>query len=200
MKYIVSRYNHKIGWLKDYTDDVVLYDRSPEPMEGSIVMPNIGTDLWDKFTYIIDNYDNLPEVAVYTKANLFDYLKPREFDKICNNTTFTPILSQEHRTYSDERGIVCFYKDGIYWERNDMWYLNQFPPRSKESALELMDLLGLGDLAYIPFAPGSGYILPRENILKHSKEFYIKLRSFLEWTIYPGEAQVLERGLYNLWK
>jgi hypothetical protein len=55
-------------------------------------------------------------------------------------------------------------------------------------------------MEYLPFAPGSNYILPKENILKHSKDHYQKLRSFLEWDVYPGEAQILERGLYTLWK
>ena len=91
MKWILSRYNHKIAYLKDYTDDYVVYDRSPEPLPNTIVVPNIGSDLYDKFTFIIDNYDNLPDVAIYTKANLFDYIKPREFEKIKDNKVFTPI-------------------------------------------------------------------------------------------------------------
>ncbi len=53
---------------------------------------------------------------------------------------------------------------------------------------------------YNAFAPGSNYILTRENILKHPKEFYVKLRSFLDWEVYPGDAQLLERNLYYLWK
>ncbi len=105
MKYIISRFNHDISWIKDYTDDYVLYDRSFEPAEGAIVVPNIGSDLYDKFTYIIDNYFNLPEVTVYTKANIFKYITPREFDEIKDNTTFTPILTKLHRTYMP----VCFY-------------------------------------------------------------------------------------------
>ena len=40
MKWILSRFNHDISYLKDYTDDYVIYDRSPEPVEGAIVVPN----------------------------------------------------------------------------------------------------------------------------------------------------------------
>lgn len=195
MKYIISRFNHKLSWLKDYTDDYVLYDRSEVPLEGSIPMLNIGSDIYDKLTYIIDNYYNLPDVAVYIKANLFDYIKPREFEKIKDNTTFTPILSLEHHTYEP----VCRYVDGIYEERNDYWYLSQHPCKSTESFSELVDLLDMRDRTYNKMAPGSNYILPKENILKHPKEFYEKLRSFLDWVIYPGEAQIIERNLYYIW-
>lgn len=195
MKYIVSRYNHDISWLEDYTDDYILYDRSDKPADGAIVVPNIGSDIYDKLTFIIDNYDNLPDVAVYTKANLFKYITKEEFDLVKDNKQFTPLLTQTHKTYSDQDGVVCFYKDGLYHERNNRWYLTSHPARSDE----LYYLLGLNDKEYLAFAPGSNYILPKENILKHSKAFYEKLRAYLEWTVYPGEAQILERGLYYLW-
>lgn len=198
MKYVVSRFNHDAEWLKEYTDDLVMYDRSDEPLPGSIVVPNIGTDIYDKLTYIIDNYDNLPDVAVYTKCNLFKYISKEEFDEVKDNKTFTPLLTKYHHTYSDPRGIVCYYKDGIYWERNDGWYLAQSP--KKHSPEEVMLEMGIWGMEYIPFAPGSNYILPRENILKHPKEKYVKLRKYLEHDVYPAEAFIIERGLYTLWK
>lgn len=193
MKYIVSRFEHNLSWIKDYTDDIVLYDRSKIPLEGAIIVPNIGSDIADKLQFIIDNYDNLPEIAVYIKANLFDYLKPREFEKIKDNKTFTPILSLEHHTYMP----VCYYKDGIYWEINNLWFTTAHP--CKNDPTELMKLLGIQRLKYVPFAPGSNYILPKETILKHPKSFYEKLRSYLDWSVYPGEAMIIERGLYTIW-
>ena len=80
----------------------------------------------------------------------------------------------------------------MYHEINTRWYLIPHPARK---ANELFDLLDLNDKDYLAFAPGSNYILPKENILKYSKEFYIKLRNYLKWSVYPGEAQIMERGL-----
>ena len=191
-KWVVSRYNHAISYLKDYTDDVVIYDRSDKPVRDSIVVPNLGSDISDKFKFIIDNYDNLPDVAVYTKANIFDYIKPREFEKIKNNKTFTPILSLEHHTYQP----VCWYEDGIYCERNDYWYLGQSPAKY---AKEIIEIFRMNERAYNKFAPGSGYILPKENILKHPKEFYQQLKSYLDWDVYSGDCQLMERNLWYLW-
>lgn len=196
MKYIVSRYGHDISWLEDYTKDYVLYDRSEEPLEGSIIVPNIGSDIYDKLSYIIDNYDNLPDVAVYTKANLFKYITKEEFDEVKDNKTFTPLLTQNHKVYEP----VCRYVDGMYEEVNNRWYLATHPCKNETRELELMVMLGLSDKGYVQFAPGSNYIIPKENILKHPKVFYEKLRSYLEWDVYPGEAQILERGLYYLFK
>jgi len=196
MKWIISRYNHNMDWMKDYPDtEVIMYDRSDEPMKDSIVVKNIGTDIYDKFTYIIDNYDNLPNIAVYTKANLFNYILKEEFDAL-DKTKFQPLLTQNHKVYEP----VCRYVDGMYYERNDMWYLGVYPCKNKMVPYELQEILGIGTMDYIPFAPGSNYILTKDNILKHPKAFYEKLRSYLEWDRYPGEAQIMERGLYTLWR
>ena len=194
MKYIISRYNNDIDWVKEYSDDVVVYDRSETPLEGSIIVPNIGSDWYDKLTYIIDNYDNLPDVAVYTKGNLFRYISKEEYEKICSTDKFTPLLTQHHKTYMP----VCYYKDGMYYEINNYWYLYDKAPFTHDKD-EMAKLLGIYGLEYVPFAPGSSYIVPKENILKHPKELYEKLRSYLEYDRYPAEAHLIERGIYTLW-
>ncbi len=194
MKFIISRFEHDMDWIKDYPNaEFVIYDRSEKPLPGSIVVSNIGSDIYDKFTCIIDNYDNLPNVAIYTKANIFKYITKEEFDVIKDNTTFTPILTMNHNVYEP----VCRYKDGIYWEINNMWYLGAHP--TKHDPMKLQKLLGIDKMEYLPFAPGSNYILTKENILKHPKSFYEELRSYLEWDKYPGEAMIIERGLHTLW-
>ena len=193
MKYVISRYNHHLAWLADYSSDFVLYDRSEIPLAGAISVPNVGSDIFDKLSFIIDHYEHLPEVATYIKANLFDYIKPREFEKIKDNQTFTPILSQDHHTYMP----VCWYKNGMYCERNDYWYLHEHPTKYADEIIKFFDM---DKRAYNEFAPGSNYILPKANILQHPKEVYEQLRSYLDWTVYPGEAQLLERNLYYLWK
>ena|SRR3990167_9332300 len=213
MKYVLSRYNNDISWLREYTDDYVLYDRSETPIEGAIVVPNIGSDIYDKLSFIIDNYDNLPEVAVYTKANIYKYISKEEWDLICNNKTFTPILTKYHPEVLCDAGMsrpgkpFSFYKDGMYYELNYPAYLKTHKTKDPYWSFEntfqeypLLKLLGIDQLEYIPFAPGSNYILPKENILKHPKELYQELRSYLDWDRYPGEAMIIERGLYTLWK
>lgn len=178
---------------------MILYDRSDNPVPGSVIVPNLGTDIADKLHFIITNYNNLPVVAVYTKANMFKYITEEEFEKIKNNSSFTPILTMNHRTYNDETGKpVCYYKDGIYWEINNMWYLNAHP--CKYDPREIQKFMGIDNLEYVPFAPGSNYILTAYDIHKHPIEFYQKLYNYLMWSVYPGEAQIMERALYTIWR
>lgn len=200
MKWVISRYNHDLDYLRDYTDDAIIYDRSDNQtgylfLGTNIVtqkVPNIGSDIYDKFTFIIDNYDNLPDIAVYTKANIFKYINRGEFNKLKDTTEFTPLLTQYHPT----DGKVNFYKDKMYYEINNYWYLGAHPARF---AQEIIDFFDMNSREYNAFAPGSNYILPKENILKHPKSVYETLRSYLNWAVYPGDAQLIERNLYYLW-
>ena len=71
INFVISRYNQDTEWVAKYAPSMILYDRSDDPVPGSIIVPNLGSDLADKLHFIINNYNNLPPVAVYTKANLF---------------------------------------------------------------------------------------------------------------------------------
>lgn len=204
MKWVLSRYNHDVSYLSGYTDDYVIYDRSEVPLEGEkiIKVPNIGTDIADKFLWIIENYDNLPDVVLLTKANIFKYITKEEFDLVNDNKTFTPLLTQHHKTYNfpGTQVPVCYYQNGIYLEINNGWYLESHPVKYESNFFEIQEIMGMKGMTYIPFAPGSNYILTRENIRKNSIDFYKKLMGYLDWDRYPGEAMCIERGLYNIWK
>lgn len=197
MNFFVSRYNQDVDWVGEYAPSMILYDRSDNPVPGSNIIPNIGTDIADKLHYIISNYNNLPDTCIYTKGNLFKYITKEEFNLVKDNRTFTPLLTMNHKTYSNEKEEVCFYMNGIYWEINNMWYLNSHP--CKFDPKEVQKDLGIDKFEYVPFAPGSNYILTPKDIHKHPIEFYQKLLNYLTWAVYPGEAQIIERGLYTLW-
>lgn len=200
---MVSNYNADISWILDYTDNYIIYDRSdtdewkkPFDQRKVIKVQNIGWDIYDKFTYIIDNYDNLPETMILTKGNIFKYITKEEFDEICNNETFTPILTKHHKTYMP----VCFYDENrMFNEINNSWYLRSFPARYFTSYNQFIKGLGLSAPKYIKFAPGSNYIVGKKDIHKHPKSFYEKLRQCIDYSAHPGEAQIIERFLYTLW-
>lgn len=192
--FIVSRFNQDISWISEYAPSMILYDRSDNPVPGSNIVPNIGSDLADKFHFIITNYNNLPPAAIYTKANLWKYITKEEFDKVKDNSFFTPLLTKNH----EQKPGVSFYMNDIYWEINNLWYLGAHPCKYDPKAV--MRDLGIDKLEYVPFAPGSNYILTAMDIHKHPVDLYIKLYNYLTYAVYPGECQIIERGLYTLWR
>lgn len=199
MKLIATNYNGDCNWIPQITDNYLIYDRTNCGLKKRIVRKNIGDADYDKLSYIVANYDSLPDVFILTKSNLFKFITPQEFDELKDNTWFTPLLTQGHKTYSDDNGVVCYYKDGIYYERNDSWYLGAVPSKYVRNWSDWADTFGLPKPDYIPFAPGGNYILTRETVRKHPKELYEAMRSLLPWSQRPGEAQLVERSYFLLW-
>lgn len=204
MKKVLVNYNFTPN--KDFVgEDYLIYDRSDSKeylkdfdQAKIIYTENVGQVDYDKLAYLIDNYDNLPGVFLWGKTNLFKYITPEEYEKVANNNVFTPLLTQNHRTYSDEKGVVCYYENGMYHERNPLLYFDNYKHCLDYPAFAKM--FDLPSPAYIPFPPGGNFILTREVVHKHPKELYVKLRELLPYTKEPLEAHFCERAYYTLWK
>lgn len=207
MKKVLVNYNFTPDptWIGD---DYLIYDRSDDGIdhlkdfdaEKVIRTDNVGQVDFDKLCYLADNYDSLPDVFLWGKTNLFKYITREEYEKVKNNNTFTPLLTQNHKVYSDEFGPVNYYSGNIYYERNNNWYTNQFPTRYFDNFNDFATEFNIPTPAYIPFAPGGNYILTREVVHRYSRDMYDKMASMLSYCKEPAEAQMAERSYYLLWK
>lgn len=206
MKTILVNYNYTPEWLHDYDLDYYIYDRSDGdeylssfPQERITKTQNKGNVDYDKLTYLIDFYDNLPDRFIWGKSNLFKFISKDEFDSALQTPGFVPLVTQSHKTYSDKFGPVCFYTEGMYYERNDSWYLTQMPARFNNWQ-EWAHEFRLPNPQYIPFPPGGNYILTKERVHRYSRDFYVKMRDTMNYTQLPGEAHLAERSYYLLWQ
>lgn len=209
MKYILVNYNFTPDWIKDYTDDYLIYDRSDSKeylkdfdQNKIIYTENIGNVDYDRLGYLVENYDNLPETFLWSKTNLLQkFITKEEFDLVKDNHFFTPLLTRNHKAYSDRNGVVCFYDaTGMYHERNDSWYLNEIPPKYIHSWPDWANIFQLPNPMFIPFAPGGNYILTRETVHKYNRDYYEKMMNMLPYTQLPGEAHCCERSYFLMWK
>lgn len=203
MKVIATHFgNHDISWIPEYSKgDYFIYDRSDCGLPNSVKRENRGDADYDRLSYLVDNYDDLPDVFLLTKSNLFKFITPEEWDKVKDNTDFTPLLTKNHETYSDSLGEVCFYDDNeIYNERNNSWYLNSVPAKFYQSYGEFAKAFRLPNPEYLAFAPGGNYILTRERVHRYGRDFYDEMREILPYCEHPGEAHFIERTYYTLWK
>lgn len=206
MKKILINYNFtpEKEWIGD---DYLIYDRSDDGIDHLKDFDqtkikkteNVGQVDYDKLNYIVDNYDTLPDVFLWAKTNLFKYITKKEYDLIKDNKTFTPLLTQGHITYKDNLGWVCYYKGGMYHERNNSWYLSQLSSKYFNSYNEFAKAFQLPNPSYLPFPPGGNYILTRDAVHKYSRDFYANLASLLPYQREPAEAQMLERSYYTMW-
>ncbi len=207
MKKILINYNFtpEKDWIGD---DYLIYDRSDDGIDHLedfdskkiIKTENVGQVDYDKLNYLVDNYDNLPEVFLWGKTNLFKYIEREEYEKVKDNTEFTPLLSKNHKTYSDAIGLMSYYSGGIYHERNNMQYFETFGYKYFRIYAEFARAFMLPNPFYVPFAPGGNYILTREAVHRFSRDYYAQMASTLPYTQLPLEAQFCERSYYQLWK
>ncbi len=206
MNAVLVNYNFTPDWLKDYNFDyLIIYDRSEgddylKDFPHVVRTKNIGNVDYDKLTYLIDHYDDMPDVFLWGKTNLFKYITKEEFDLVKNSRDFTPLLTKNHNTYMDHNGVVCFYDDtGMYNERNDSWFVNSMPHQFANYG-EFARYLNLPNPPYLAFPPGGNFILTKERVHHYGRDFYEKMRNTLNYCQLPAEAHMAERTYYSLWK
>lgn len=210
LKTLLVNYNFDPSWLKEYPElDVTIYDRSDDGIERNLPQYgatyrtlNRGDVDYDKISWLIENYDNLPDLFLWSKSNLFKFITKEEWDKIKDNKKFTPILTQNHKTYSDRLGVVCKYEGRIYKERSDSWFFNAGLDTSGrfKNWGDWIQYFHLPDESFIPFAPGGSYILTPEKIRRYSRDFWEEMKNTLPYAQRPVEAHCCERSYYYLFR
>lgn len=202
-------YNYTPDWLRETELDFRIYDRSDSkewlkdfPQKRIAYTKNMGDVDYDKLGFLVEYYDELPDVFLWGKTNIHKFVDDDSLQKALKANEFAPLLKQDHKTYSDQFGRVCYYGGGLYYERADSWYFNAggVMARYFQTWQEWALHFGLPLTDYVPFAPGGNYILTRERVHRYSRDFYEEMRSMLNHAQRPAEAQAAERSYYLLWK
>jgi hypothetical protein len=196
------------SWIFDFTDNYLIYDRVHRFKETDKIkhQKNVGYNIYDIFDFIVNNYDNIPEITIFCKGNVI----PRhcgfiKFINIINNQTFTSIENyiRESPRFSD--GCYAFVDDfdgyhECFIEVNST--AQRFGTKYIHNYQELLNEIyeDASHEYYIRFAPGANYIVPKKNILKYNKFFYEKMRDFVGWCNQPGESYIFERALFTIFE
>lgn len=205
--FCISYYEGDIEWLRPYLkDNFVVYWKSndipPVWLNNKIVKTdNVGYNLHSYFTFIIDNYETLPEVVVFCKNNLVDrHMSIDVFSELIKRTTFTPLVDDN---YFDKLSFPVSFMDNnsVYHEFNDDWYSNKYPGKYffKYNDFYNWAFKDKNRPIYLSFAPGGNYIVRRENILSRPREFYINLRNIISHSQLSLESHFVERSLSAIW-
>ena len=206
---VISQYNRDLSWVPEYTDNYLIYDRGPEPSYPPTIdqtkvkkAPNVGYNSYDYFTYIIDHYDDLPDVVIFAKAWTWPRHVTKEyFDRVMNNSYFTPLT--DWKMHKDRWPYGFFSPEGLLCELNTDIFLRH-PDRPTRYVHRYNDFLRFCFKEpliprYRMFAPGGDYIVPKANILKLSKVVYENLRLFMSHDKHAGETHIIERTCIQLW-
>ena len=203
---VISNYGWNISWVPDYTDNYLIYDRSenldlPKNVDPAKIIksPNVGYNSYDYFRFIIDNYDNLPDVTIFAKGHCFPrHVSQTYFNRVMNNNQFTPLMDE---TQHKPEMPVAYTKNGLYYEINNSWYFNNWASKYFVNYNDFLRYVYKNPLIpdYVTFAPGGDHIVPRENILKLPKRLYENMMVFMSHCREPVETHMIERACNTLW-
>ena len=224
----ISSYNNDLEWVKNYLNPHIIYDKvwnggvvdndnsgtlPPSNLKEKYPEYNIvngspnGYNISDYMTFIVDHYDNLPDVTAFIKGNIVGrHVSQKVFDKVINNKTFTPIEDWEMHDQTQlslRNGYAMMSCDGGWMETNDSWYLNhpKHPTKYFRSYNDFLKFCFKNPVLpkYVRFPTGGNFVVPKEYILKYDKIFYENLKKFTDHARVSGEGQMIERALFTIW-
>jgi hypothetical protein len=187
---VVARFNENLEWLKSIKYPFTVYNKGDEIDIPSIRLENIGRESHTYITHIINNYDNLDDWTCFLQgnpeyhSNFFisgdNYYSFNKGDNLNNlNCVWKKNDTNKHLDFFN---LIPEKIEGIYFISHYISFcdrkgypehpnldidkfLNEFFPEKKDNIIR--------------FSVGAQFIVPKKLILKHSKEFYIKIYNYI---------------------
>ena len=206
----VARYNEDLDWLQHYKKDAIVYTKTNKLKKSEfkevVSIEPVGLETYSFFCYIVDHYDNLPDVVAFIQGRVDDHLgdvkNTHSQDDKKNPIVFLDYILKE----AYEKGISAPIDENVYDHTN--WRLST-PNRisGKECITVQYDNITDWWENYVGLK-WSGpsrctwcqcFAVKKENILRHKKEMYLKLKNDPNFkNTYCEVAHFWERMLFPL--
>jgi hypothetical protein len=188
---VVAKYNEDISWTRPYRY-VKIYDKS----KGDL--PNIGRESHTYLTYIVENYENLPDVVFFTQGRFSDHYNtdPDYFiniqDKYSGNTGFLKsdyyFYSEKTREYSNNH-IDVYRGNKIY--KSELGFTDWFKTHIDTDNTHNID-------EHVVWWPNAIFSVSRECILSRPKEYYKNLLNLIPNNSNPEVGHYFERSWFYI--
>jgi hypothetical protein len=123
-KIIVARYNENIEWLNSEMSNCIIYNKGNKLyIENEISLENLGRESETYLHYIITNYNNLPDVVVFTQARISDHKGSDDINYLIQikNQALSNSKSQDFFIHHDVG--ICMHFDKTWNLREEGYYL-----------------------------------------------------------------------------
>jgi len=216
-KIIVSRYNEDISWLNSIMDKCIIYNKGeklnlfdkskecPERIQvNEILLDNFGRESETYLNYIINNYDNLPDIIVFTQARISDHRGSNDINylfklvdeaKISNISKPTLIYNKTDGISSDYWDFDWNFKKGKYY-LEDNYYKNHkilfydfFIKYVRKEYPNPINIHTNGIFA-----------VQKHLIVKRPIEYYKDIIKFVNHHINPAEGHFFERSWHYIFE
>ena len=149
---VISKYNEDCDWIKGIKHKTVIYDKSENPIEGSIKRPNVGREAETLLYHIIKNYNNLPEITIFLQGD------PRSNPV---KYTYEEVIEEVNKDHKAELKTILTWEGRM--DIKNYWL---------KSCYLLDNILFYPDSEMVVYSSGVQYVLPKENIVNRPIELY----------------------------
>ena len=205
-KIVVARYNENIEWLGSELKNCIIYNKgTPLNIPNETLLKNVGRESETYLQYIINNYDNLPDIVVFTQANISDHRQKNDIGYLLNlknealsngksrpftiyyNGTMREICWEPNWNLLCRDGTGQYYLHNNYLDNNRIVFEDWFKKFIQESYPNPINIYANGLFA-----------VKKDLILNHSVEYYKNLLVHLDHHINPAEGHFFERSWYYI--
>jgi hypothetical protein len=193
---VVAHYNEDLEWLTPFDkDSLIIYSKGELSTVDCMqkVLPNVGREAHTYLTYILEYYDNLPDIVFFTQGKIIDHMYFDQKDYIYE--TFLTIKSNTSDNYTVEHFNFGLDPD---WH---LAFCREFLTRYHLSGKEFFHTYINQNIdldSPIRWYGGAIFSVRREAILMRSKEYYRILLSTVSNANAPETAHFLERSWYYI--
>lgn len=181
---VVARYNEDLSWLEKFQDkNVYIYNKGNDEIQDSIKLPNIGREAHTYLTHIINNYDKLDDITIFSQGNPDHASDIAEFNMSDNFTGYKTFVEYYGNMVNGEI-ISRKHQPGSYWMG--------FGQKSQITPSLVYKFLYGEDIPECWVAVCAIFAVDKESILKHPKEKYEQLYALFQRPDSVWMAYVLE--------
>lgn len=152
---VISKYNEDGEWIKRINHKTIVYDKSDNPIEGSIHRPNIGREAETLLFHIIENYNHLPDLTIFLQGD------PRSNPV---KYTYDEVIDEVNKEHEHKLKTI------LTWEGHtnirNYWL---------KSCAVLNDVLFEPNDDMVTYSSGVQYVIPKELILNRPLDLYRSL-------------------------
>jgi hypothetical protein len=148
---VIAKYNENVDWVSKLKYDVIIYDKSDNPIENSIHRPNIGREAETLLYHIITTYDKLPDLTIFLQGDPRSNPVKYTYEEVINEINkdheeiLKPILTWVGNTNMED-----------YWLKKCLILNKKFFDTDNN----------------VIYSSGAQYVIPKFNILHRPKKFY----------------------------
>ena len=97
---VVARYKEDIGWLEDIKHRKTIYNKGPDTIQNAIQLKNTGRESHTYLHHIVENYDNLADIAIFTQAHPFDHYG--DFISVANLSSIQKMAKARNMPHNED--------------------------------------------------------------------------------------------------